>query len=233
MVEIRLRPLVSKNVLKMVGSKRPTIFPLRVTNAIPFANGYPTMAADRLSSPSVRLLEPGDHQRRFWLELTVRDVVIRQREVERILLRDKRDWYVIPARARLWTVRAAVIRRPIEIPATLVVRYRIVSARFFPHPKHGGDDIHFPRIPLDSRSRTRRDKHLRFHFDQRLFPQLHRVLREICCGGVRRSGLFVPEDFRGASNCKTETNRDKSLHADRRSFYRISSPEASSKFPTP
>src|SRR5207249_7471536 len=38
---------------------------------------------------------------------------------------------------------------------------------------------------------------------------------------VGRSGLFVPEDFRGASNCKTETNRQKSLHADRVSSIRL------------
>src|SRR5262249_44595295 len=215
-----------------ISAKGPAIFPLRVANSIPFANGNPTMAADGLPRPGIGLLKPRNHQGCFWLELAVCDVVIRQRKVERILSRDKRDWNVIPARTRVRGVRASVVRRPVQIPRTLVVRYRIVSAGLLPHPKHGGDNIHFPWIPLDRRAGTGRDKDLRFHFQQRLLPQLHRVLREIGRRGVGRSGLFVPEDFRGASNCKTETNREKSLHADRRFFYRIPCPEASSKFAT-
>src|SRR5262245_45516681 len=221
MVKIRLRTLIAENTLKMVCAKWPTILPLRVAEAVAFADGDPTMAADGLPRPGVRLLEPRDYQRRFRLKLTVSDVVIRQRAVERILPRDERDWDVIPARARLRVVRPAIIGCPIEIPTTLVIRYRIVSAGLFPHPKYGGDNIHFPRVPLDRRAGTGRDKDLRFHFEQRLLPQLHRVSREIGRCRVGRSGLFVPEDFRGASNCKTETNREKSLHADRRFFYPI------------
>src|SRR5262245_56211318 len=231
MIKIRLGTLIAENILKMVRAKRPTILPLRVTEAVAFANGDPAVAADRLARPGVGLLKPRDHQRCFWFELTVRDVVIRQREVERILPRYERDWNVIPARARVRDVCAAVIRCPIKIPRTLVVRHRIVSAGLFPHPKYGGDNIHFPRIPLDRRAGTGRDKDLRFHFQQRLLPQLHRVFREIRRSRVGRSGLFVPEDFRGASNCKTETNREKSLHADRCVLYPISPPEASLKLP--
>src|SRR6516165_10212653 len=221
MVKIRLRTLIAENILKMVCAKWPTILPLRVAEAVAFADGDPTVAADGLPRPGVRLLEPWDYQRGFRLKLAVSDVVIRQRAVERILPRDKRDWDVIPARARVRGIRAAVIRRPIVIPRTLVIRHRIVSAGLFPHPKYGGDNIHFPRVPLDRRTGTGRDKDLRFHFEQRLLPQLHRVPREIGSCRVGRSGLFVPEDFWGASNCKTETNREKSLHADRRFFYRI------------
>src|SRR5512132_233420 len=111
MVQIRLRALIAEDVLKMVCAKRAAILPLRVAEAIPFANGDPTMAANRLPRPGVGLLKPRDHQRRFGLELTVRDVVIRQRKVEWILPRDEGYWNVIAARARLWVVRAAVIRR--------------------------------------------------------------------------------------------------------------------------
>src|ERR1043166_8646125 len=106
MVQIGLRALVAKNILKMVRAKRPTILPLRVAEAVPFSNGDPAMAADRLPRPGVRLLEPRDHERRFRLELAVRDVVIRQREVERILPWDERYRNVIPARARVRVVRS-------------------------------------------------------------------------------------------------------------------------------
>src|ERR1044071_497405 len=149
MVKIRLRTLAAENILKMVCAKWPTILPLRVAEAVAFADGDPTVAADGLPRPSVGLLKPRDHQRCFWLELAMRHIVIGQRDVERILPRDERDWDVIPARARLRVIRAAVIRCPIEIPATLVIRNRIVSAGLFSHPKYGGDNIHFPRIPLD------------------------------------------------------------------------------------
>src|SRR5678815_1627962 len=77
MVQIRLRALIAEDVLKMICAKRAAILPLRVAEAIPFANGNPTMAADRLPRPGVGLLEPRDNQRRFGLELAVRDVVIR------------------------------------------------------------------------------------------------------------------------------------------------------------
>src|SRR5262245_16882301 len=101
----------------MVRAKRAAVFPLRIADAIPFANGDPTMAAHRLARAIIGLFEPRDHQRRFRLELAVCDVVIRQSEVERVLLRDERDWNVIPAGAGLWSVRAAVIRRPVKVPA--------------------------------------------------------------------------------------------------------------------
>src|SRR5258707_1284351 len=101
MIQIRFRALVAEDVLEMIGAKRAAILPLRIAKAIPFANGYPTIAADRLPRPSVGLLEPRDYQRRFRLELAVRDVVIRQRDVEGILPRDERNWNVIPARARV------------------------------------------------------------------------------------------------------------------------------------
>src|SRR6516225_10110685 len=221
MVKIRLRTLIAENILKMVCAKWPTILPLRVAEAVAFADGDPTVAADGLPRPGVRLLKPRDHKRRFRLELAVGYVVIRKREVERILPRNERNGNVIPARTRLRVVGPAVIRRPIKVPAALVIRYRIVSAGLFPHPEHRGDNIHFPRVPLDRRAGTGRDKDLRFHFEQRLLPQLHRVSREIGRRRVGGSRLLVPEDFRGASNCKTETNREKSLHADRRFFYRI------------
>ena len=216
MIQIRLRALIAENILEMVGAKRPTILPLRVAEAIPFTNGNPTITADRLPRPGVGLLEPRDYQRRFRLELAMRDVVIRQRDVEGILPRDERNWNVIPARARLRVVRSAVISCPIEVPRTLVVRHRIVSAGLFPHPEDRRHNVHFPGITLDRRVGTGRDKDLRFHFEHGLFPQLHCVLGKIRGRSIGRSGLLVPEDFRGTRNRQTETSRKKSPHYKRR-----------------
>src|SRR5258708_25264368 len=126
----------------MVRAKRPTILPLRVANAVALANRDPTITADRLSRSGVGLLEPGDHEWRFRLKLPMRHIVIWQRDVERILPRVEGYWNVIPARARVRAVRAAVIRCPIKIPTALVVRHRIISARRFTHPRHRRSDIH-------------------------------------------------------------------------------------------
>src|SRR6266850_7176885 len=100
----------------MVCANRAAILPLRIAEAIPFANGDPTISADRLSRSGVGLLEPRDHERRFRLKLPMRHIVIWQRDVERILPRDEGYWNVIPARAHVRAVRAAIIRRPIKIP---------------------------------------------------------------------------------------------------------------------
>jgi len=87
-----------ENVLKMIGAKRATIFPLRVAGAVAFSNGDPVIFAHRLARSRVRLFEPRDDERRFRFELTVRDVVVRQRVVEGILVRDERHWNVIASR---------------------------------------------------------------------------------------------------------------------------------------
>src|SRR4029077_4982439 len=113
MIKIRLRALIAEDVLEMVRAKRAAVLPLRIAEAIPFANGYPTIAADRLPRPSVGLLEPRDYQRRFRLELAIENVVVRQREVEGILPRDERNCNGIPARARLRFVRPALIQCPL------------------------------------------------------------------------------------------------------------------------
>src|SRR5256885_16731513 len=58
MIKIRLWPLIAKDVLKMVGAKWATIFPLSITGAIAFTNGDPMVPAYRLSLPCIRLFEP-------------------------------------------------------------------------------------------------------------------------------------------------------------------------------
>src|SRR5262249_55329681 len=113
-------------------------------------------------------------------------------------------------------VRPAVIRCPIKIPAAFVVRHRVISAGLFPNPEDGRHNAHFPRVTLNRRVRTGRNKYLRFHLEQGLLPELHGIFGEVRSRGVRGSGLFIPEDFRGASNRKTETGRKKSPHYERR-----------------
>src|SRR5215211_5227529 len=154
----------------MICAKRAAILPLRIANAVALANRYPAITADRLSRSGVGLLKPGDYQRRFRFELPMRHIVIRECAIERILSRNEGYWNVIAARTRLRAVRTAVIRCPIKIPRTLVVRHRIISARFFTHPEHRRYDIHFPRVTLDCPTRAGRNEDLWFHLEHRLFP---------------------------------------------------------------
>src|SRR5262249_16325378 len=140
-VKVRFGTLIAENVLKMVRPKRTAILPLRVTHAIAFANGYPAMTADRLARPGIGLLKPRDHYGGLRLEWAVRDIVIRQRAVERILLRNECDGYVIPARPGVRVVRPAIATRPFQVPRASVIRHRVVSAGFFPHPENGRDNI--------------------------------------------------------------------------------------------
>src|SRR5207253_10949371 len=131
MVQIRLRAFVSEDVLEMICAKRAAILPLRITSAIAFANGHPSMAAHRLSRPSVGLFEPRNHQWRFGLELAMGDIIVRQRAVEGILMRDESDWNVIAPRARIRIVGSAIIHRTIEVPRTSVVGDWIIASCLF------------------------------------------------------------------------------------------------------
>src|SRR5207247_3446303 len=186
MIKVRFGTLIAKDVMAMLGSKSATIFPLRITSAITFANGEPAMPAHRLSLPPIGLLEPRDHKRRFGLELAMGDMVVRERTVKGVLLRNKGYWNVIPPRTGVWVIVPPVIRRPIEVPRAPVVGNRIIASGLFSDPKHRGNNVHLPRVALDRRSRTGRNKHLRFHVDHCLLPQFHCVLGEIRGGRVRR-----------------------------------------------
>ena len=95
----------------------------------------------------------------------MRHVVIGQRAIKRILPRDERSRNVIPARGRLGSIEAAVIRGPVRVPGTLVIRDRIISAGLLANPKNRRHDVRLPRI---ARGRagpgSGRDKHLRLDF---------------------------------------------------------------------
>ena len=85
LVQVRLRPLILKDVLEMIGAERATIFPLRISDAIAFADRQPATAADRLTLRGVGLLEPRNDEGRLRLEPAPRHVVIRERDVKGIL----------------------------------------------------------------------------------------------------------------------------------------------------
>ena len=82
----------------MVGAERTAIFPLRVTRSIALADSDPAMLANGMPRLSVGLLKPRDDQRRLWLKLTMRDVIVGQRTVKWILPRHEGDRNVVSPR---------------------------------------------------------------------------------------------------------------------------------------
>src|SRR5215470_18735535 len=121
----------------------------------------------------------------------MRDVVVRQRAIEWILMRDESDWDITASRTWIRIIGSAVIRRPIEVPRTPIVGHRIVPSRFFANPKYSRDNIQFPRIARRHGMRACWHENLWLHLEQRLLPELHRIFGKIRRRRVRRRGLFV------------------------------------------
>ena len=98
MVQVRSRSFVPENVLIMIGTERTTIFPLRVADPIAATDGYPAIFANRMPLLHERLSKPWDNNRCFGLKLSMRDIVIREGAVKRVLPRDEvyRDVVVPP-----------------------------------------------------------------------------------------------------------------------------------------
>src|SRR5438552_9958262 len=116
------------NVLVMSSAKCAAISSLRIASPVAFSDRDPAISTHRLARRRVDLFKPRDDQRWFWFELTVGDVVIRQRAVEWILVRYEGYGNIIASRRGIRCIEAAIISRPIEIPRASVIRHRVVSA---------------------------------------------------------------------------------------------------------
>ena len=84
-IQVRFRSLALENVLEVVGAEGSAIFPLGVANTIAFADRQPVVFAHRAARFGIGSPKPRNHQRRFRLELPVRDVVVREGAIKRIL----------------------------------------------------------------------------------------------------------------------------------------------------
>ena len=139
----------------MVGAKRPGIFPLRVNDPVCFANCNPAAFTHRNARPLIRFVEPWNDAGRFRMMTGGCLIVVGQRAVKRILARGEFDRNVILAPRRVRIVEATVTSRPIFIPGTRAIRYRIVCGRCFTNPKNRGHNIALPRITFAGGRRRR------------------------------------------------------------------------------
>ena len=118
LVQIWFGSLVTENVLPMIGTKRPSIFPLRIGDAIAFANRNPTSLARTNRRPLIGVLEPWNYLGRF-RPMTARSlVVVRQRAVKGILPRGEVRRNVTSAVSAIRIVESAVAVGPIFVPRT-------------------------------------------------------------------------------------------------------------------
>ena len=140
---------------------------MSITDAVAFADCNPPILADGLPGFGVTLFKPRNNQWRLGFELAVGHIVVREGAVKWILPRHEPGGDIVAPRGRIRIIKATIIRSPIGIPGTFVIRHRIVSASLFADPKYRGHDIAFPGI-TGCRARTRGgwDEDLRLHFKQ-------------------------------------------------------------------
>ena len=76
-------------------------------------------------------------------------VIVRESDVERILLRAKSfRTKAVGARGWVWIIITAKVYLPFSVPRTGVVWGGVSRSRFFSDPEHGGGDVLFPRVGL-------------------------------------------------------------------------------------
>src|SRR5581483_3204943 len=164
-VEVRLRAVIAKDVFPMVRAEWPAVRPLRVNDPVSLSDSDPAIAADGLAVFDVGFLEPRDYARRFGLGRAVRNVIIRQRAIKRVLSWNKPHWDVVAPRGWVGIVEPAVVLLPLRIPRAGAVRHGIVLRRLFADPEDGRHDAELPRITSSGNHRAagRRDVNLRLY----------------------------------------------------------------------
>src|ERR1041385_243928 len=147
-VEIRFWPFITKDVLPMISAKRSSIFPLRVRDAVAFANRDPAAFASRNSRALISFVKPRNNARRFRAVPLFRFVVIWKRAVKGIESRREFNGNVIAAMRRVRIVHAAIVFCPVLVPRACAIWHRIVSRRFLADPKDCSYDVFLPRETL-------------------------------------------------------------------------------------
>src|SRR4051794_41187793 len=136
----------------MIRAKRPRVLPLRVRDTVSVTDRNPAPFAGRNGRPLVSFLEPRNDVRCLRPMSLARLVVVRQRDVKRILSRSERGRNVAAPIAFVGIVESAVVLRPIFVPRTGLVRHGIVRRRLLPNPEDRRDDLLLPRILISDRS---------------------------------------------------------------------------------
>src|SRR3954452_15044045 len=147
-IEIRLWPFVSENILPVVGSERPGVFPLRIGGSVALTDRHPASFAGGYRGPLIGLVEPRNNIWRFGTMTLLRFVVIGQCTVEGIESRGEFHRHIIAAMSRIRVIRPTVLFSPLCVPRAHAIGDGIVGRRFLANPENGSDNIAFPRVTL-------------------------------------------------------------------------------------
>ena len=169
----------------MVGAERTAVFPLRVADAVSVLDCDPPALEHGLARALESLLEPGNDLAGLRFGRAAGDIIVRQRDVERVLPRGEFGRDVVPAGGWIGIVVAAVVAGPIDIPGAFVIRNRVIDRRTFSDPEDRGHDLPFPGIPVESGAEGGGSDNLGFDLDQGVLPEPLGVFLKI---GTRRDG---------------------------------------------
>src|SRR5437868_14529372 len=98
----------------MISAKRSAIFPLSITDPVPFADCNPPIFTDGFARLGISLFKPGDDQRCLWFELAMSHIVVREGAVKGILPRHEGDRNIVAAGGRIGIIKTAIIGCPVS-----------------------------------------------------------------------------------------------------------------------
>src|SRR6516225_7045862 len=135
----------------MVRSKRSSVFPLRISNPIAFADRDPSIFASGNTRPLVCLLKPRNNARRFRPVTSMCFVIVRERAIKRVLPGCKFYRNIMTSMGRVRVIKTAVAFVPFFVPRAGPIWDEIMSTWLFADPKDCRHDICFPRIQPNTR----------------------------------------------------------------------------------
>src|ERR1700722_8571469 len=113
----------------MVRPEGTAIAPLGVANLSSIvADGDPAIPANRFPWLGVNFLEPRNDQRRLGLGGSAGHVIVRQRNIKRVLVRKKVRRNVIMAGPGIGIIISSITLLPMKIPGAAEIMHGIVSA---------------------------------------------------------------------------------------------------------
>src|SRR6266480_2360257 len=147
-VQVRFWPVVTENVLPVVGAEWSGVLPLRIRGSIAFADRDPSVFASRYGRSLVPFFKPRNNARRFGSMAFPRFIIVGEGAVEWI--EPWREFYrnVIAATSRIRVVHSAIIFGPFLVPGAHPIGNGIVAGWFFADPENGGNDVGLPGVTL-------------------------------------------------------------------------------------
>src|SRR5262249_18788789 len=136
-VEIKFRPFISENVLPVIGAEWSCIFPLRVRNAVAFADSDPMTFTGGNRGALIRLVKRRNNARFFTAMSLPCFSVNWKRKIKRIAFWRKINGHIVVSARGIRFVHAAVVFGPVFVPLARSIGHWIVAGGFLADPEDG------------------------------------------------------------------------------------------------